>query len=631
MIQKVTCKRRQPGLKLGLKALLMGLAVSVSSAMLPSLHAQQAAPQVLSAVPANSEIVILVPSLTGLNQKLATLNAAMGGMVPWMNDTLGEVKRNSGMLNGVNDQGGAAIVMNNLIEAADAQTEEPPFVLLMPVSDYAAFVGNFNTMPAADGLTPANTPQGQQVFLREVNGYAVMGADRDVVRGFQPGNAANAMLTKAGKLGGQVAGKSDFMILVDMGQMAPKLIPKLNEAMAMAEQGMVNNPDAANSPIDPKLVMDLYKKGITSFLQSSEMLVMGMDINELGVGLSYSAQFKPGSDMANFMKPTQMTAAQIMSGNADAPYFFAVSQNYQSIDMASIVKTITGLVKDTSPQLAGAIDAAMPLIEQTQGTSAAYYPGQMGLAGGLFNSAQVIKTADGAQYVQTFQAFLDKLKQTRIPVEMPGAAAQGGQGPNEIAFFTQYKANTTNVEGVAIDQYELRYDFPPALLAQMNPQMMMLTGMSSQRGYVAQVGNTVIITSSADLPTLTQAIQSVKNNKGLASNQGITQVRQQLTPDAQFEAYLNVGTIASTGMNMAAAFGQPIELQVPANMAPVGYSMSLSENGAAARTFVPMDVIKFTKDVAIMFGPMVGGMMAPQGGDGGGDFGGEPGPGGPPR
>src|SRR5690606_19450116 len=100
---------------------------------------------------------------------------------------------------------------------------------------------------------------------------------------------------------------------------------------------------------------------------------------------------------------------------------------------------------------------------------------------------------------------------------------------------------------------ELRYDLPPAMLAKINPQLMMLTGMSAQRGYVAQVNGKVIITGTADLPTLTEAIKAAKAGNGLNADQGISQVRKQLTNNADFEAYLNLGTIANTAIGFAQA------------------------------------------------------------------------------
>lgn len=622
--QRVEVRRRP------MRSLLAGVAVCAGLLVSSPWAMAQQAPAVLDAVPANAEIVVVVPSLSGLNQKLAGLNAALGNNVPWMNDTLGELKRNTGMLNGVNDSGSVAVVMSGLIESIDNDADEPPFVLLVPVSDYNAFIGNFNTQPAADGLTPVELQQGQSAFVRQVQGYAVLGADRDVVKNYTAGSAGQALFNKTGKLGGNAAGKSDVLLLVDLNQLGPKLLPKVNQSLDEAIAMYESNPElAGDTPVDVRVVLGLYKRVLGSLLQGTDMAVMGLDVTELGVGLSYAAQFKQGSEIASFIKPTTGSAAAILSLSADSPYFFASSQNYGSVDMPRILGLIKDTTRQVAPKFAGFVDLSVAMMEGAQGATAVYYPGQMGLGGGLFNGVTVIKATDGAAYMNGYRSFLDKLKQTRVPLDVPGQL-QEGQAPAEMAFFTQYNANTTTVEGVAIDQYELRYDFPPAMMQEMGQmgQLMMMAGLSAQRGYVANVDNHVIITSTTDLPTLTQAIKTVREGKGLGQNQGITQVRQQLTPNPQFESYLNVGTLASFGLNMAAMFGQQLDVKVPANMAPVGYAISLGDNGASARVFVPMDVIKFTKDLTVMFAPMIMGGMG-EGGAGNPEM--YDAPAGPPR
>lgn len=604
------------------------MACLVLAVTTPALLAQaNKAPAVLNLVPANSEIVVVVPSLSALNQKLAVLNAAMGMAVPWMADTLGEVKRGSGMVNGINDDGGMAIILNNLVEAAEADTDNPPFLVLVPVTDYNAFLGNFNAKAEGEGTTAVTLTQGQDAFVRKVEGYALLGADKALVDAYKPGNAGPALLKKAGKLGSQYVGSSDFMIITDMDVLGPKLQPKLDEAMKEAKAAMENNPDAAKgSPVDPNAIMKVYSDAMKSLLTSSDMLVVGMDISELGIGLTYAAQFKDGSDVAKMIKPNNSSAAKLFAGAANQPYMFAMSQNLSSIDLSKIITTVADIMKTASPEAANMITAAIPLFEQTKGMSSVYYPGQMNLAGGLFNSASVVAADDTAAYVKAFRGYLETMAKTKLPIQLPPDADGNEQPVAQLTFFTQFNADTTNVEGVAVDQYELRYDMPPALLAKINPQLMMLTGMSAQRGYVAQVNGKVIITGTTDLPTLTAAIKAAKAGDGLNADKGVSNVRQQLTKDADFEAFLNIGTISSTALNFAAAMGQQMDIQVPADLPPIGYSMSLQDNGAAARTYVPMDVIKFSKDVYFTMAPLLGGM----GGGGEQDNNGQQG-GGPPR
>lgn len=611
--------------RLARKAAISLVTCVAVTAMTPMLFAQAKAPAVLNLVPADSEIVVVVPSLSALNQKLAALNAAMGGVVPWMGDTLGEIKRGTGMVNGVNDEGGIAVIMNNIMDTREAEGEEMPVLVLIPVNDYNAFVANFNAQAADDGVTSVTFTQGSKGFIRQVEGYALLSPTKALVQAYKPGNAGPTMLKKAGKLGGQYVSSSDFVIITDMSILGPKLKPKFDEAMKEAKAELENDPNAAQgSPVDPQVVMKVYEDATASLISSSEMLVIGLDLSELGIGLTYAAQFKEGSDVAKMFKPSDSSAAKLLGGVAQKPYMFAVSQNLESIDLSKIINTVADVLKGSSPEAAKMITAALPLFEQTKGMTSTYYPGQMNLAGGLFNAASMVATDDPAAYVKAFRNYLDTLATTQLPIQLPADENGNAQPPANIAFFTQYNANTTTVEGVAIDQYELRYDLPPAMLAKINPQLMMLTGMSAQRGYVAQVNGKVIITGTADLPTLTEAIKAAKAGNGLNADQGVTQVRKQLTNNADFEAYLNLGTIANTALGFAQAMGQQIDIQVPADLPPIGYSMSIDDNGVAARTYVPISVIKLTRDVYFTMAPLFGGMMPDDGGQQQGGGGGPP-------
>lgn len=575
------------------------------------VSAQSAATAALDALPAKAEIVVLVPNLGALNQKLANLNTALGGVAPWMADTLTEFKRTTGMNNGINDNGSLALVLNDVAKLGESEDQAtPPFVMLVPVSDYKAFVANFNVNEVDLNTTISAVISGEEAFVRKIGNYAVMGADKAVVDNFASANNASALLARAGKHTGAALNRSDILVLVDLAALAPQLQPKIETTLTEAIKELESNPELAkDSPVDPKVFLQAYQTGIRSFLNSADVAVLGLDISDLGVGLTSSAQFKADSELSKYIVATKTNAATHLKHVANQPYLLAVSMDTTGIDFKPLIASIADPIRKSNPEMGKLIDAAIPLILNSTGSAGAYYPGQLNLAGSLFNSVSVVATEDAAAYAKSFRDYLDLLSKTTLPVTIPAADGSGNTEKANIRFFTQYNPNTTTVDGVAIDQYEMRYDLPPALLAQINPQLMMLTGMAAQRGYVAQVNGKVIVTSTPDLPTLTQAIAAAKSGKGLDENSNLTAVRQQLGSGAAFEAYLNVGTIASTAVSFAQAFGMDTGVQVPQNLPPVGYALMASDNGVAGRTFFPTPVIVFAKDIGVMVAPMLGGMM----------------------
>jgi hypothetical protein len=282
------------------------------------------------------------------------------------------------------------------------------------------------------------------------------------------------------------------------------------------------------------------------------------------------------------------------------------------------------------------VRGALPLIERTKSTTAAYYvPPQGGggmMAGGLFQGVTLVETTDAKGYVQAVKDQLAAMNTLKIempaPAPAPGNAGNGGADagqpaaggePQAITFVTKFTPNALQIEGVAVDQYELTSTLPPALMqemGQMGPMMMMM-GATGQSGYIAAVDETWVMTTSTPSADLArQGLTALKANKGLGTQKLLTQVRENLTPNAMMEYYLSINGMMDV-VNPFMAMAGAAAIQVPQNLPPVGGSVSVLDGGAAERLFVPAPVVRFINESIAAFRDQAGGgpQPAPRGGE----------------
>ena len=97
----------------------------------------------LNMIPADAPVAMVVPSLSGLSLKAATLNEqSMGSAVIHMANLLGTIKQMAGVQEGVNNDGPLVVVATDAAALGkNGRADQPPMVVAIPVSDYGAFVG----------------------------------------------------------------------------------------------------------------------------------------------------------------------------------------------------------------------------------------------------------------------------------------------------------------------------------------------------------------------------------------------------------------------------------------------------------------------------------------------------------
>ncbi|MCX5662418.1 MAG: hypothetical protein NTW19_22285 [Planctomycetota bacterium] len=556
----------------------------------------QAVQTALNQVPAEAPIVVLMPNLAGLSQKLLMLNDALALKLPYLSDSLAELKMTLGASRGMRDDGPLMIVPTGI--GAKAGNEAPPMLVFFPVSDYAAFVGNYNGNPA-DAVASLVLPGQRPGFARKLEGFALVSPSKQAVEAYKPGNAAAAWNTSLGKLAAPYLASSDAMLLMNVAAMSPRLIPMFTEEMADARARAETADGTPQARASARSAQEMFNGIVMPWLRDTSGALVALEIAEDGVALTTTTQFKPGSPLAAIYG-TGGESAPLLGRLANQGFVLAGAINTQGLAVQQIAD---GLVARAAAGGGGPmvdlLKRAVPIAVGAKGFGTVYYiPQAGGAVGTLLTGVTIMESADAKGLLATCRKFIEDLNDVKVPIAVDAAGAKAGAGAGVITYKTGYLPAFLQMEGVAADQYKVNFELPPSVsegMGKYGPVVMMLGG-SGQGGYLAPTGNYVMMTSVTDSQLVRQALQSARVETGLGTNPLVTQVRGRLTPKPSAEAYLSVQGVVRSINPVMSMLAMPA-MTVPADMPPIGAGATLQNNAIAARLFLPTPVLRWVRDM----------------------------------
>ncbi len=594
--------------------------------------AAAALPPILDQVSADPAVLIIVPNLQKLSDKVAQLGQTLGvENNPKMSDLLGSIKEETGFIEGVQDDGALAIVFPDINEAIE-QDRDPAVVVLVPTDDYAALVGNFGGDPTQP-VTELTMKRGRRGYAKKIEGYAVFGdrKAKEAVTVYQPGGAAQQIAQQTGTLGTRCLTSSDFTLVVNVTAMSAKLQGLLVEAMGQIRQEFEAEKD------DPQFqqfapfvacAINAYEQAAHALVRDTMSCVLGFDLTEQGFGATQAVQFRPDSYLATLF-PGGGGAADQLAKIKDQPYLMAESADFRGVALNQIIDDLVNAFPDDQVGQEGDGDGAklmgqvMALLKDTadlvrpmKGGAMVYLvPTQeaMGMGQSIFRGVSIYQTKDAEGYSEKFAKVFEGYSNFFVAMQELADEEQP-----QMTFTSSYTKDVVQVDGVSVDQFQTQIQYPPEVMQEMGPMMpfMMMMGATGQTGYVATSGDHVIMTTHTDPQLIKQALGSIKNRGGLGSVGPIQKLRAQALPqESIFEFYLSVGGIVETAnMFMAMMMGQQLPIEVPADLPPVAWAMSAQDSGLVGRLYVPVSVMEFSKNTFEQsMGVMMGGGGGPNG------------------
>ncbi|MGA2442836.1 MAG: hypothetical protein ABSH08_17925, partial [Tepidisphaeraceae bacterium] len=185
--------------------------------------------QVMNQVPSNALALLKVSNLQATSKKVADLATSLGlvQMSPEMSDPLGSLLKHVGAPDGVN--GAGDLVIAYIDPAAFNAPGDKSMLLLIPVSDYQKFVGNFADAKPDGDLTQVHFKGDMDVtYLAHWGDYAAASPVRDIVA------KPPTDIIQVDGLAAKELDAKDIVILGNLKALRPKMLQAIDKARQAA-------------------------------------------------------------------------------------------------------------------------------------------------------------------------------------------------------------------------------------------------------------------------------------------------------------------------------------------------------------------------------------------------------------
>ena len=575
--------------------------------------------QVLDQVPSDALVVVKINHVDQTSAKLGELMQALGVVefAPTMADPLGALQTKGGFTNGLDKTGEAAIVVVNGPWTNGQNSDNAPVVILLPVSDYKAFLTN-TTVTAVDGdiSTVRVKDKMQDIYVANWGAYAALSPTKDNLAKKPDGLKPSGMAAK------QLAEK-DAVIFINMPAVKGVLLPKLQEnrekIIAKVKEGMAAA-NAAN-PSNGALMDTLMNEVLDAaqyLLQDTQAITLSFSFSKTGVNETMLAEFAPDSYMGKLALQVKETDGPLLTGLPAGKYLFYMGgiqdpqvalQVFNDIT-APFSKTLADM-GDQGKTIQSAIDSYRDAFSSIQGSTF----GMVAPSGPIGQGALF-------QFVGVYKADAEKLKAAQVQqlqVQNELMKAFGAKGTAGMT--TNVVPNAKTIDGVSFDQIRLQFNMAgntPQQM-QMNQMMNIMYGPGGFSMYTGVVDpKTLLFGSGLSDDFLGKAVESVKSGADpVGESDAVKLVDAELPKNRSVVAYIPLDVIVSTAVGYAQQFGMPLPVQLPPNLPPIGVSAGADGSALRIDGHVPTQLVQSLIQAGMQFYLQHGGGGAqPNGGNG---------------
>ena len=539
--------------------------------------------QVLDQVPSDAVAVLEVKNLQDTNQKAAKIANAWGldEWQPDFKDPLAALMKHGHISKGVNTNGDMAIalVTNN------GNLDNPDALALIPVSNYADFVGNFEKVGDADGgVQEIKNPQsGGNLFVAQHGNYAALSSSKAQLQKHADGL----------KLDGPAAAEAKakdailfFNIPALQKQILPQMVQGRQEFLDAFSKAFEANPQMKDYGALAKSLGGKMFDAAEQFIKDSHGIVISVNLGQQGILFSGLGLFGADSRWGTTIAKFQNTKEPLLTGLPEHKYFgfggMAWNPKVASEVAAEILDPIHDSLANSQGQakeLAGMIDLAKSSIASTSRMSAGYVVPE---GGGFVQQVQV--WTGNAQVIDQNQRKIIESYSNMMAAPGAGVAMKVKAGePKEI-------------DGVKLNTYEMTIEAdqnnPQAMQVRMIMQMFYGgTTITTAAGPVND--NTYLMVQGGNDDFLKQAVAAAKAGKDvLGTSQLVANVAKELPQQRFCEEYVSLDNIIAQGVKLAQNFGLPFQVKVPADLPPLG--ISIGSDGPCIRgdMYVPSQTVQ---------------------------------------
>jgi len=538
-------------------------------------------------------------------------------MAPQLADPLGALQDHLKIKDGLDKNGDLALVYFDpatVTDVTDVSNDSRGLMLILPVSDYKAFIGNFpdaKTDGDVTQVTMANSPQ--PAFMANWGNYAVVAQSKMLVStkptsALKPPGASQAELDA-----------KDFVLYANVAALRAKLRPMVasgkDSFTQLFEMQFKTRPEAEKYlPVIDAAIGQIFS-AVDSFLRDADGATASLNLDPEGVSLAFQADFQPQSYLGKIVAQTKNTNDSLLTGLPQGKYLFdggitltpVVSAQLMTDIMGPIHKAATDGGADLKP-LSDVFDSMKTAFAAFEGESFGMLSPNLAQAGQQ-SMVQVLAVITGD--APTIKDATEKAQASQQAL-MQSLGLPGMDGVKMTA-----TPNAKTVDGVTFDSMVTAAD-PTATSPGAAQQAKMMQLMYGPQGMVAYTGvldpKHLLIAGGVSDAEISSLIATAKAQTApMADNAGIKGVAANL-PTSRFAAfYISLGDLVGSALGYAKQMGLPIQVQLPPDLPPVGLTFSTQQSAMRYESYTPTSLIQ-----ALVAAGMQGYMQVQGGGGGGG-------------
>ena len=560
-----------------------------------SLAAQSHA-QVLKQVPSNAMVVIKFNNLTQTSQRMGALATKFGiaNMNPAAGDPLGSFKKAIGANAGINDAGEAAVVILPHTPEQGQNTKKPNTIVLLPVSSYKEFLGNY-----ADAKTEGDVSELKLPSQPNENAYAVNWGDYVAISEFKDTVATKPQLgiEPTGLAAKELAAK-DITIFANMKAVRDRCLPELQkrrgDLKAKMETEIKKNPQANEKT--QALASSMFDKAMDvaeQFLKQSSAATYGVSLSEDTIRSTGLLEFDPASDWGKSIAQIKNSNEPLVVGLPDMKYLFVCGLSVDSESATKFLDTVAGPIEAELTKMG---DDGKPFLNYIAAFKAMLKAEKSG-AGGWVAPTGTLGQDAIFQFVSSMKGDANALINAQRDMFNTQQAMMDAMG-TKAQVQTSYTANAKTVDGIQLNQFSTKFT-PPGQNAtpqemQMQQMMTWMYGPNGMNGYSGAVGNDkAIVAMGVSDEVISKLIAAAKaDDAALAKRDPMTQVSNQLPKSRIFVGYVPLDNLATTIVSYLKQFGMPVNIQLPENLQPVGFSAGTEASAVRVDSVVPAQTVQ---------------------------------------
>jgi hypothetical protein len=577
-----------------------------------ALFCAQVRADVMAKVPASALFAIKINNLQATSDKIAAFATDCGFTVevPELENPLGKVKEEMGISAGLNEAGEAALVGLTPAEGED----EPAPMALLPVSDFDAFIGNFEKVGTEGDLVMVKIKNNAKTwYVAKWGDYAALAEKKELVA------AAPAATLKLPAVTAKQAAAHDFIFYSNIPELGKLALPEMKKGFEEIRTDMKKESEKLGEwePLADAAVNLLQNAG-EAFFRDAEAAAIGLSVNPTGISVTTFSEFKADSYLAKFTSQVKNSEKPLLVGLPAGSYLLTMG----SVASPELLKTISSDIIDPLASKIPADEKYKPIkdiIESSKtllGEMKSFSVG-VPVPTGRLNEGAIIQTigfigGDGAKLKAGFKDMasssdaLNNLMGDLMEGVQPGAGAS-------MKSKSTYKENAKTIAGVEFDSSTTALSGEGPEVEQAKTIVRMIYGTDQPAVYIGSTDQGLVTFSEGVPVELAESlVATAKAGDAPVNANDLYKVTGEGLPKARaVEYYIGVDRVAATTLRYVRQMGLVRKTPKLRDTAPLGFSVASEGTALRIDTFVPTDLIKEMYSLYLYYN-------APQGGGGGG-------------